>query len=89
MTGVLAAALEAREIPSNPEKLWADVEGAMEKIEGQTRLTSIRLQYHLKVPREKKAEAIRALEVHESQCPASQSLRRGISIEYSWQLQEE
>ncbi len=89
MTGVLAAALEAREIPSNPEKLWADVEGTIEKIEGQTRLSSIRVKYHLKVPREKKAEAVRALEVHESQCPASQSLLRGISIDCSWQFEDE
>lgn len=89
MTGVLAGALEARHIPIQPDKLSCEVEGLIEKTEGKNLLTAIHVHYRLKVPKGKRVEAIRALKAHESHCPASQSVRRGMQIDWDWQLDEE
>ena len=89
MTGTLAGALEARQIPSHPDKLTADVEGYIESVEGKPRITRIKVHYHLKVPKGKKAEAERAVDIHEQHCPVSQSVRRGIGIEFSGTVTEE
>jgi uncharacterized OsmC-like protein len=89
MTGVLAGALEARQIPSHPDKLYCDVEGVMEKVDGKVLLTSIQIRYRLVVPRGKRSEAERALEVHEQNCPAALSVRRGVEIQYTWEIKED
>ena len=89
MTGNLAGALDARGIPSHPDKLVADVEGTIENVEGRPLITKIKVRYTVKIPRGKRPEAERALGVHESRCPASQSVRRGINIEYEGNIIEE
>ena len=89
MTGTLAGALEARQIPSHPDKLTADVEGFIESVDGKPRITRIRVHYHLKVPKGKRDVAERAVEMHEQHCPVSQSVRRGIGIEFSGEVSEE
>jgi len=89
MTGTLAGVLEARQIPSYPDKLAADVEGYVESVEGKPRITRIKVHYTLKVPPGKKEAAERALEIHEQHCPVSQSVRRGIAIEFDGEVSEE
>lgn len=89
MTGTLAGALEARQIPSYPDKLTADVEGFIEGVNGKPRITRIKVHYNLKVPPGKKEQAERAIEIHEQHCPASQSVRRGIEIEFDAKVREE
>lgn len=89
MTGTLAGALEARQIPSHPDKLEAQVEGLIESVEGKPRITRIKVHYNLKVPRGKKAQAERAIQMHERHCPVSQSVRRGIEIEFDGTVTEE
>lgn len=89
MTGTLAGALEARGISSHPEKLFAEVEGYIENIEGKPLIARILVKYHLKVPKGKKGEAQRAVDHHEKNCPASQSVRRGIAIEWEGEIEEE
>ncbi len=89
MTGTLAGALEARQIPSYPDKLTADVEGFIEAVDGKPRITRIMVHYNLTVPKGKKAEAERAIAVHERNCPVSQSLRRGIEIAFDGDVTEE
>ena len=89
MTGTLAGALEARGIPSNPEKLVADVEGTIENMEGRRHITKIKVKYSVKVPKGKRAETERALAVHDSRCPASQSVQRGIKVEWEGDIVEE
>ncbi|MFQ6110591.1 MAG: OsmC family protein [Nitrospinota bacterium] len=89
MTGNLGGALEARGIPSHPDKLSSEVEGYIEKVDGQAVITRIRVKYHVNVPKGKKEEAERALEIHESKCAASQSVRRGIAIEWEGEIEEE
>ena len=89
MTGTLAGALDARGVPSNPDKLVADVEGTIENVEGRPLITKIKVRYTLKVPKGKRAEAERAIAIHDSRCPASQSVQRGITVEWEGNIIEE
>ena len=89
MTGTLAGALEARGIPSNPDKLVADVEGTIENHEGRPLITKIKVKYTLKIPQGKRSEAERAIAIHDAGCPASQSVQRGIKVEWHGDIIEE
>ncbi|MBI3989265.1 MAG: OsmC family protein [candidate division NC10 bacterium] len=85
----MAGALEARGIPAYPEKVHSEVEGDIENIDGKALVTRIRVTYHLRVPKGKRGEAERAIEVHERRCPAAQSVKRGITIEWKGEIVEE
>ena len=43
----------------------------------------------VRVPKGKREETLRAIEVHEKGCPASQSVQRGIRIEWDGEVEEE
>jgi organic hydroperoxide reductase OsmC/OhrA len=89
MTGTLAVALAARKIPTHPDKISSEVEGIIENVDGHPLITKIVVRYTLRVPAGKKAEAERAIAIHEKGCPASQSVQRGIAIAYSGTVEEE
>ncbi len=89
MTGTLAGALAARKIPTQPDRLSSEVEGFIEYVDGKPLITRIKVHYTVKVPKGKREEALRAIEVHEKDCPASQSVQRGIAIEWSGEAVEE
>ena len=89
MTGTLAGALAARKIPTQPDKLQAEVEGDIENVNGRPLITRIRVQYSVKVPKEKREEAERAMAVHEKGCPVAESVKRGIQVEWSGTVEEE
>ena len=81
--------LAARGIPNHPDKVWSEIEGDIENIDGVIRITRIRAKYHLKIPAGKRADAERSIEVHERKCPAATSVHGAIAIEYSADIQEE
>ncbi|MBI3698109.1 MAG: OsmC family protein [Acidobacteria bacterium] len=81
--------LEARGIPSHPDKVWSEVEGDIENIDRVIRITRIRVKYHLKIPGGKREEAERAVAIHEPRCPAATSVRGAIAIECSAEIEEE
>lgn len=89
MTGTLAGALAARKIPTQPDRLISEVEGTIENVDGKPLITRIKVHYKVRVPRGKREEALRAIEVHEKGCPASQSVQRGIAIEWDGDVAEE
>ena len=89
MTGTVAGALEARGVRTDPEKLQVEAEGRIEDVDGKMILTGIKLRYRLKVPKDKRAAVERALEHHEGLCAASESVRRGITVEWESEIQEE
>jgi uncharacterized OsmC-like protein len=89
MTGTLAVALAARKIPTQPNRLSSEVEGIIENVDGTPLVTRIKVHYKVKVPKGKREEALRAIQVHEQGCPASQSVKRGIAIEWDGQVEEE
>jgi uncharacterized OsmC-like protein len=89
MTGTIAGALEARGVSANPDKLRVEAEGRIEDVDGKMILTGIKLRYHLKIPKDKRATVERALEHHEGLCAASESVRRGITVEWESDIEEE
>ena len=89
MTGTVAGALEARGVRADPEKLQVEAEGKIEDVDGKMILTGIKLRYRLKVPADKRATVERALEHHEGLCAASESVRRGITVEWESEIVED
>ena len=89
MTGTVAGALEARGVSADPDNLQVEAEGHIENVDGKMILTGIKLHYRLKVPKEKRATVERALEHHEGLCAASESVRRGITVEWDSEIVEE
>ena len=77
-----------RGIPSQPKKLSAEVEGDIEDIDGVMVITKIRVRYRMKVPKGKRDKAERALATHEQKCPAARSVKRGIEVEWSADIEE-
>lgn len=78
-----------RQIPSYPDKVWSEVEGDIEAIDGVIRVTRIRVKYHLKIPADKRPQAERALATHEQKCPAAMSVKGAIELELSSEIEEE
>ncbi len=89
MTGTLAVALAARRIPTQPDRLTSHGEGVIENVDGMPVVTRIRVHYQVNVTKGQREEAQRAIDVHERGCPASQSVKRGIAIEWDGSIQEE
>ncbi len=52
------------------------------------RLAAVTLPYRLKLPRDKRSEAERALEHYERNCPLYQSIRQGFDVSWSADIQE-
>jgi organic hydroperoxide reductase OsmC/OhrA len=84
----LAGALEVRQIPSEPNKVTARVEGDVGAVDGVLRITGIRVHYDVHVPAGKREAAERALATHEQKCPAATSVRGCIPIAISADIKE-
>lgn len=88
MTGTVAGVLEARGVNADPENLQVEAEGRIEEVDGKMLLTRVSLKYTMKVPKEKRASVEKALEHHESLCAVSESVRRGIAVEWKSEIEE-
>ena len=51
-------------------------------------LTRVHIKYRMKIPKGKRVQAERALSLHHSRCPVSQSVERGIQVEWSADITE-
>jgi len=80
MMGTLATVMARKGIPTPETLYWADVEGDIENVNGVLRITTIRVKYHLKVAREKVADAKESFLDYISRCPAAQSVIGFIKI---------
>jgi uncharacterized OsmC-like protein len=89
MTGTVAGALAARGLSTDSEKLQVEAEGRIEDVDGKMILTGIKMRYRLTVPKDKRAAAERALQHHEGMCAASESVRRGITVEWESEIVDE
>ena len=81
MMGTLAGGLAGKRIPTPEDHYWADVEGDIENVNGVLKITRIRVNYHLKIPPEKAAEAREAFSSYLVRCPAAQSVIGCIDIQ--------
>lgn len=89
MMGTLAGGLAGKRIPTPEDRYWADVEGDIEDVNGILKITRVRVQYHLKVPKEKAAEAREAFSNYLVRCPAAQSVIGCIRLEDQLVIEEE
>lgn len=80
--------LEARGIPTFPEKLYSEVEGDIEEVEGTIRISKIRVKYHIEIPAGKREAAQRALNLHQDKCPAAVSIKGAIEISWTADIVE-
>ena len=80
MTGTLARVLAEKQIDTPQENYWVDVEGDIENVNNVLKITNIRVNYHLKVPVGKTADAKEALATYLVRCPAAQSVIGCIDI---------
>lgn len=89
MTGTLAGALEARQIAAYGGTLETEVEGDIEEGDNKVLLlTRVHIKYRLQIAKGKRQQAERALALHHSRCPVSQSVERGIRVEWSADIAE-
>lgn len=64
------------------------MEGYIENVEGKPLITRIKVHYHLRVPRAQAETAQRVMEIHERGCPAAESVKRGIAIQWDGEISE-
>ncbi len=79
--GTLAGVLARKGIHTPEERYWANVEGDIENVNSVLKITQIRVNYHLKVPKSKTNEAKEALSSYITLCPAAQSVIGCIQIQ--------
>lgn len=80
MMGTLATVLAGKKILTPEDRYGADVQGDIENVDGVLKITRIRVNYHMKVPKGKSDEAREALSSYLSRCPAAQSVIGCIDI---------
>lgn len=88
MAGTLRGALAARGIRLNKDTMQTEVEGLIEKVDSGIKITTIRVHYRLTVPRDQRAEAERAVAVHDRGCPATQSVTPAIKVEWDAEYED-
>lgn len=52
------------------------------------RVGAVKIQYRLAIPAGKRAEADRALEIHQMYCPVHQSIQQGFDVSWSAEIRE-
>lgn len=80
--GTLAMVLAGKKIRTFKEQFKAIVTGDIEAVDGVLKITRINVDYHLKVPKEKRSEAMDALETYLPLCPGAQSVIGCININH-------
>jgi hypothetical protein len=80
MMGTLATALAGCKIPTHTDRYMARVEGDIEDIDGVLRISRIRVDYELKVPKGKADEAQEVFAGYLKGCPAAMSVIGCIDI---------
>jgi hypothetical protein len=88
MMGTLATALAGKKIPTPEERYWAEVEGDIENVNTVLKITQIRVKYHLRLEKEKVAEAKEAFSSYLIRCPAAQSVMGCIQIKDDLLIEE-
>lgn len=88
MVGTFGRALEVRGIPSQPNRLSADIEGDIVDEDGVMALRAIRIRYRVALPPGKRDDAERALRFHERGCPLANTLRGAVDVSYVADFQD-
>ncbi|SRR6266851_4151528 len=86
MYGTLAGTLSGRKIQFDRQSYTATVDGRIVGIGKTIRIESITLHYDLTLPSESREAAERALKVHPAGCPAHQSVKGAITVNWDARL---
>ena len=78
--GTLAAVLAGKKIVTSQDRYHAEVKGDIENVDGVLKITSIHVNYFLKVNREQEKDAEDALNTYLPFCPGAQSVIGCIKI---------
>ena len=78
-----------RQIPVEPNKVAADVEGDVEAVDRVLRIARMRVRYRISIPKGTREAAERALATHAEKCPAAMSVKGCIPIEITSEITEE
>src|SRR5258707_14714679 len=87
MYGTLAGALSGRKIQFDGQSYTATVDARIVGIGKSIPIESITLHYALTLPPESREAAERALKVHPEGCPAHQSVKGAITVNWVARLQ--
>jgi organic hydroperoxide reductase OsmC/OhrA len=77
-----------RQIPTEPDKVRAHVEGDVEAIDRVLRIARIRVRYEIQIPKSSREAAERAVATHQAKCPAAMSVRDCIPIDITADITE-
>jgi organic hydroperoxide reductase OsmC/OhrA len=86
--GTLATLLAGKKIKTYSGLFDADVTGDIHDVDGTLKITSINVDYTLKVPEDKKSDALDAFEKYLPFCPGAQSVIGCIEITHKITLEE-
>jgi len=86
--GTLAAVLAGKKIRTFQDLFKATVTGDIEDVDGVLKITRINVHYELKVPAEKREDAIEALNTYLKLCPGAQSVIGCIEINHELVMQD-
>ncbi len=86
--GTLAAVLAGKKIRTIKDLFKAIVTGDIEDVDGVLKITRINVQYSLKVPEEKRDEAMEALNNYIKLCPGAQSVIGCIDITHELTMED-
>jgi len=78
-----------RQIPVEPNKIAAQVEGDVEAVDRVLRIARMRVHYTIRIPTGMREAAERAVATHEQKCPAAMSVRGCIPIAITADIVEE
>jgi organic hydroperoxide reductase OsmC/OhrA len=85
--GTLATVLAGKKIRTFQEMFKATITGDIEDVDGVLKITRINVHYFLKLPEEKKEDAIESLNNYLSYCPAAQSIMGCIDIKHKMSME--
>jgi organic hydroperoxide reductase OsmC/OhrA len=88
MMGTLATLLAGKTIRTSEDRYYADVEGDIENVDGVLKITTIRVDYHLKLKADQMEAAKEAFGSYLKHCPAAQSVIGCIKIQDELKLEE-
>lgn len=78
-----------RQIPVEPNKVSADVEGDVEAVDRVLRIARMRVRYRISIPKGTREAAERAVTTHAEKCPAAMSVHGCIPIDIAADITEE
>jgi uncharacterized OsmC-like protein len=78
-----------RQIPVEPNKVSADVEGDVEAVDRVLRIARMRVRYRISIPKGTREAAERAVATHPEKCPAAMSVKGCIPIDITADITEE